>query len=304
MTAIATTSCSRAPLLQVHFGHSTCAVALVCILRFACACVAAGIPKGCLRWYDGCNTCSHGEDGRWACTELFCLVYKRPYCIDDEGAVAEFVSLLTICLPFGVFESVSAGCRSPNTTVLIPAPSVLPAPAGYGGSGIKGRAAVSAERPIVAASCREQSIQVSCQAPHPTPPCSTRPFPPLTQPTAPTALPNTHHGVEPPAPTQQRSTPATTHTRARHAWLRGHEGEGRGFLLRSPKEGLSVGTWRRKIVMCPRRGNDPASGHPRAHQPPLGRGTSPPAWDGRLDAPGQRRRYLPSFAWTQRREVK
>ena len=23
--------------------------------------------------------------------------------------------------------------------------------------------------------------------------------------------------------------------------------------------------------MCPRRGNDPASGHPRAHQPPLGR---------------------------------
>ena len=56
--------------------------------------------------------------------------------------------------------------------------------------------------------------------------------------------------------------------------------------------------------MCPRRGNDPASGHPRAHQPPLGRGTSPPAWDGRLDAPGQRRRHQPSSAWAQRREVK
>ena len=56
--------------------------------------------------------------------------------------------------------------------------------------------------------------------------------------------------------------------------------------------------------MCPRRGNDPASGHPRAHQPPLGRGTSLPAWDGRLDAPGQRRRHLPSSAWTRRREVK
>ena len=56
--------------------------------------------------------------------------------------------------------------------------------------------------------------------------------------------------------------------------------------------------------MCPRRGNDPASGHPRAHQPPLGRGTSPLAWDGRLDAPGQRRRHLPSSAWTRRREVK
>ena len=75
-------------------------------------------------------------------------------------------------------------------------------------------------------------------------------------------------------------------------------------MLRSPKDGLSAGTWRRKVVMCPRRGNDPASGHPRAHQPPLGRGTSPPAWDGRLDAPGQRRRHLPSSAWTRRREVK
>ena len=32
--------------------------------------------------------------------------------------------------------------------------------------------------------------------------------------------------------------------------------------------------------------------------------TSPPAWDGRLDAPGQRRRHLPSSAWTRRREVK
>ena len=75
-------------------------------------------------------------------------------------------------------------------------------------------------------------------------------------------------------------------------------------MLRSPKDGLSAGTWRRKVFMCPRRGNDPASGHPRAHQPPLGRGTSPPAWDGRLDAPGQRRRHLPSSAWTRRREVK
>ena len=83
-----------------------------------------------------------------------------------------------------------------------------------------------------------------------------------------------------------------------------HEGEGRGLVLRSPKDGLSAGTWTRKVVMCPRRGNDPASGHPRAHQPPLGRGTSPPAWDGRLDAPGQRRRHLPSSAWTRRREVK
>ena len=112
------------------------------------------------------------------------------------------------------------------------------------------------------------------------------------------------------AATQQRTTPATTHTRTRLGWPKGrntrqgHEGEGRGLVLRSPKEGLSAGTWRRKVVMFPRRGNDPASGHPRAHQPRLGRGTSPPAWDGRLDAPGQRRRHLPSSAWTRRREVK
>ena len=56
--------------------------------------------------------------------------------------------------------------------------------------------------------------------------------------------------------------------------------------------------------MCPRWGKDPASGHPRAHQPPLGRGTSPPAWDGRLDAHRQRRGPLPSSVWTRRKEVK
>ena len=93
-----------------------------------------------------------------------------------------------------------------------------------------------------------------------------------------------------------RGAPALAHQR--------HAGEGRGFALRSPMEGLSAGTWRRKVVMCPRRGNGPASGHTRAHQPPLGGGTSPPAWDGRLEAPGQRRRHLPSSAWTRRREVK
>ena len=95
----------------------------------------------------------------------------------------------------------------------------------------------------------------------------------------------------------------TTAKGTQHAQQR-HEGEGRGFALRSPKQGLSAGTWRRKVVMCPRRGIDPASGHPRAHQPLLGRGTSPPAWDGPLDAPGQRRRQLPSSAWTVCREVK
>ena len=97
---------------------------------------------------------------------------------------------------------------------------------------------------------------------------------------------------------------APTHTPQLPSAQQRHEGEGRGFVLRMPKEGLSAGTWRRKVVMCPRRGNDPASGHPRARQPPLGRGTSTPARNDRLDTPGQRRRHLPCSACTQRREVK
>ena len=111
-----------------------------------------------------------------------------------------------------------------------------------------------------------------------------------------------HLFPSPPSPPPPPRAP--THTPQPPSAQQRHEGEGRGFVLRSPKDGLSAGTWRRKVVMCPRRGNDPASGHPRAHQPPLGRGTSPPAWDARLDAPGQRRRHLPSSAWTRRGEVK
>ena len=106
---------------------------------------------------------------------------------------------------------------------------------------------------------------------------------------------NTRHNPYPCAPCVGKGTP---HLQQRRTT------EGRGFVLRSPKKGLSAGIWRRKVVMCPRRGNNPASGHPRAHQPPLGRGTSPPARDGCLDAPGQRQRQLPSSVWTRRREVK
>ena len=78
----------------------------------------------------------------------------------------------------------------------------------------------------------------------------------------------------------------------------GHKGEGRGYVMRSPKGGLSAGIWRQEAVMCPHWGKDSASGHPRAQKPPLRRGTSPPAWDGRLAARGQRRRQLPSSVWT------
>ena len=105
----------------------------------------------------------------------------------------------------------------------------------------------------------------------------------------------TRHNPYPCAPCVGKGT--------KHA-QQGHKGEGRGYVMRSPKGGLSAGVWRQEVVMCPRRGKDPASGHPRAHQPPLGRGTSLPAWDGCLDAPGQRRRHLPSSVWTPHREVK
>ena len=62
---------------------------------------------------------------------------------------------------------------------------------------------------------------------HPHTPPNTHPpvghqlFPAL-QPTAPTAPPNTHHEEGPHTPTQQQTTPATTHTRAHLAWERGH----------------------------------------------------------------------------------
>ena len=147
-----------------------------------------------------------------------------------------------------------------------------------------------------------------------TPPSPPPPRPPAGPPPRPAARPPPPQLPPPPPPATVRGPPhvtryillprAPTHPPQPPSAQQRHEGEGRGFVLRSPKDGLSAGTWRRKVVMCPRRGNDPASGHPRAHQPPLGRGTSPPAWDGRLDAPGQRRRHLPSSAWTRRREVK
>ena len=81
----------------------------------------------------------------------------------------------------------------------------------------------------------------------------------------------------------------------------GHKGGGRGYMMCSP-QGLSAGMDRQKVVMYPSWAKDPASGHPRAQKPPLG--TSPPAWDDRLDARGQRQGQLPSSVWTRHRGVK
>ena len=41
------------------------------------------------------------------------------------------------------------------------------------------------------------------------------------QPTAPSALPNTHREEEPPTPTQEQTTPTTAHNHVHHAWERG-----------------------------------------------------------------------------------
>ena len=65
--------------------------------------------------------------------------------------------------------------------------------------------------------------------------------------------------------------------------------------MRLSQGGLITGLDRWKLVICPCRGKDPASGHPRAQKPPLGRGSSPPVWDDRLDAPSQWRGQLPSL---------
>ena len=45
-----------------------------------------------------------------------------------------------------------------------------------------------------------------------------------------------------------------------------------------------MGLDRQKVIMCPRWGKDPASGHPRAQKPLFGRAV----WDDRLEALGQR----------------
>ena len=49
-----------------------------------------------------------------------------------------------------------------------------------------------------------------------------------------------------------------------------------------------MGLDRQKVIMFPRWGKDPTSGHPRAQKPLFGRGPSLPVWDDSLEALGQR----------------
>ena len=79
---------------------------------------------------------------------------------------------------------------------------------------------------------------------------------------------------------------------------------GGGHMMRLPQGGLSAGMERWKVVMCPCQGSEPASGHPRAQKPPLGRGPPPPAWGVHVGAPGQRLGQLPWTLWSRHRAAK
>ena len=76
-------------------------------------------------------------------------------------------------------------------------------------------------------------------------------------------------------------------------------------MMRLPQRGLSAGMDRRKVVMCDRRGSDPASRYPGPKSRRWGevphRGFGSVHWDAPA---GQRQGQLPSSAQTQHRAVK
>ena len=110
---------------------------------------------------------------------------------------------------------------------------------------------------------------------------------------------------EPPIPAQHRVSPATHYTHTRHAWEMRHNtptmdikrgvGVHDALATRRTEHGERTG---RRLLCAPVREKT------RAQKPLLGRGPSPPVWDDCLDAPGQRRRQLPSSLRTRHREVK
>ena len=127
--------------------------------------------------------------------------------------------------------------------------------------------------------------------PHATPPKHTEEGSPIP------AQHTTHHAT-PPHPHVARVETETQNTN------HGDKGGGsRGCMMHLPQRGLSAGSDRPKVVICPHRGKDPASGHPRAQKPLLGRDPSTPVWDDRLDTPDQRRGLLTSSMWTRHRAV-
>ncbi|MCS6983050.1 MAG: Kazal-type serine protease inhibitor family protein [Candidatus Absconditabacterales bacterium] len=49
----------------------------------------------CTSYHDGCNSCSQGNDGRIACTMMFCEKKGRPYC--HEQTQESFDEEITMC---------------------------------------------------------------------------------------------------------------------------------------------------------------------------------------------------------------
>ncbi|WP_020207719.1 MliC family protein [Gilvimarinus chinensis] len=49
------------------------------------------IPASCSHFFDGCNTCTRAPDAEVAaCTRKACMAYKKPRCLDNETAAAEY----------------------------------------------------------------------------------------------------------------------------------------------------------------------------------------------------------------------
>ena len=113
--------------------------------------------------------------------------------------------------------------------------------------------------------------------------------PPITQrphPHHPAQHISTHHSTPPPHP-PPRVAPMPHEGMDTQYTHHGHkvvDGEADDVLATRRTE---RGNAQAAVVMCPRWGSDPASGHPGAQKPPLGRDPPPPVWGVHLDVPGQ-----------------
>merc|ERR1719231_651855 len=53
----------------------------------SCPVSPAKIPKNCVTWYDGCNTCNVKDGKPTGCTKKACLLNTNPYCKQYVGQV-------------------------------------------------------------------------------------------------------------------------------------------------------------------------------------------------------------------------
>ncbi len=75
-------------------------------------------PKGCTAWYDGCNSCSRGEDGQTACTLRACIGEPAPgYCTRYEDAPSKPAPAPTPNPGANASGSVNAAAGVPSASV-------------------------------------------------------------------------------------------------------------------------------------------------------------------------------------------